>query len=253
MKRQEFLKVLENKRLNDDVFLIVLGSKNQLPPMLPGQFVQVKAESEKVFLRRPFSIHDVDYAENNFSLLVQIVGEGTKAISKMTKGDMVDVIYPLGNFFSMPVDGQKPLLIGGGVGVAPILFMARYLVNKGFKPDILLGFRDIKRVIEYEQFIEIGKVFVTTEDGSLGIKGYVTNHHALYSGIYDIVYCCGPEPMMKAVSAICKNKGINCEVSLENMMGCGIGACLCCVVDTVKGNVCTCTEGPVFNVNQLRW
>ncbi len=253
MKRQELLKVLENKRINDDVFLIVLGSKNQLPPMFPGQFVQVKVESGMVFLRRPFSIHDVDYAENNFSLLIQVVGEGTKAISQVVKGSMVDVIYPLGNSFSMPVDAQKPLLIGGGVGVAPIFFMAKVLTNKGFKPDILLGFRDIKRVVKYEQFIEVGKVFVTTEDGSLGVKGYVTDHPVFNSGIYDVSYCCGPEPMMRAVAGICGEKDIKCEVSLENLMGCGIGACLCCVVDTVRGNVCTCTEGPVFNINQLKW
>jgi dihydroorotate dehydrogenase electron transfer subunit len=253
MKRQELLKVLENKRINDDVFLIVLGSKNQLPPMLPGQFVQIKVESGRAFLRRPFSIHDVDYAENNFSLLIQVVGEGTKAISRIVKGAMVDVIYPLGNSFSVPVDAQKPLLIGGGVGVAPIFFMAKFLTNKGFRPDILLGFRDIKRVIKYEQFIEVGKVFVTTEDGSLGVKGYVTDHPVFNAGTYDISYCCGPEPMMRAVAGICGEKGVKCEVSLENLMGCGIGACLCCVVDTVRGNVCTCTEGPVFNINQLKW
>jgi dihydroorotate dehydrogenase electron transfer subunit len=108
MKRQELLKVLENKRINDDVFMIVLGSKNQLPPMLPGQFVQVKVESGMVFLRRPFSIHDVDYAENNFSLLIQVVGEGTKAISRVVKGSMVDVIYPLGNSFTCPLMPKSP-------------------------------------------------------------------------------------------------------------------------------------------------
>lgn len=253
MKRLEILKVLENKRLNEDTFLIVLGSKSQLPKMFPGQFVQVKVENNNVFLRRPISIHDVDYAGNNFSVLVQVVGEGTKSMARLSPGSVLDVVFPLGNSFSMPQAGEKPLLIGGGVGIAPLKFLAKQLIINGFKPDILLGFREVKRVICYEDFIEIGKVFVTTEDGSLGVKGYVTDHPVLVSGEYDKVYCCGPEAMMRAVAAKCKENGIKCEVSLENLMGCGIGVCLCCVVDTVNGNTCTCTDGPVFNIDQLKW
>lgn len=253
MKRLEILKVLENRRLNDDTYLMVLGGKLQLPKMLPGQFVQIKVDNNKVFLRRPISIHDVDYAGNNFSILFQVVGEGTKTMSMLATGSVVDVVFPLGNSFSMPQIGEKPLLIGGGVGIAPMKFLAKQLVEKGFKPDILLGFRDVKRVICYEDFIEIGKVFVTTEDGSFGIKGYVTDHPILISGEYNRVYCCGPEAMMKAVAAKYKSNGTICEVSLENLMGCGIGACLCCVVDTINGNTCTCTEGPVFNIDILKW
>lgn len=254
MKRQEILKVIKNQQINKDTCLIVLSSKLQLPKMQPGQFVHVKVDrSVQTFLRRPISIHDVDYSGNTFSLLVQIVGEGTRALSQLPMGASIDVIYPLGNSFSMPAKGERPLLIGGGVGVAPLLFLAKQLNINEFKPDILLGFKDVKHVVEYNSYMELGKLNVTTEDGSIGVKGYVTDHPFFLSGSYDVVYCCGPEPMMKAVAKYCKTRKIRCEVSLENLMGCGIGACLCCVVDTKKGNVCTCTEGPVFNIDTLKW
>ncbi|MBO7522578.1 MAG: dihydroorotate dehydrogenase electron transfer subunit [Bacteroidales bacterium] len=253
MKRQELLYVIDNKKLNDNTFLMVLGSKTQLPDMEPGQFVQIKVDAGRTLLRRPISIHDVEMSENNFSILVQVVGEGTKALSKLPAGSNVDVIYPLGNSFSMPSNGETSLLVGGGVGIAPLLFLAKRMKSNNMKFDILLGFRDVKRVIEYEKYIEIGKVYTTTEDGSFGVKGFVTDHSIMTSGQYDRVYCCGPEPMMRAVAKLCKELSINCEVSLENKMGCGIGACLCCVTDTINGNVCTCTEGPIFNTNILKW
>lgn len=253
MKRQELLNVIENKKINESTFLMTLGSKTQLPKMEPGQFVQIKVDNGKTFLRRPFSIHDVEPSENKFSMLIQIAGEGTRFLSTLTTGSKVDVVYPLGNSFSMPSPCSNSLLVGGGVGIAPLLYLAKHLKNSNMKFDILLGFKDVKRIIEYEKYIEIGKVYVTTEDGSFGVKGFVTDHTVMTSGNYDYVYCCGPEPMMKAVAKLCKERSIDCEVSLENKMGCGIGACLCCVTDTVDGNVCTCTEGPVFNINRLKW
>ena len=128
-----------------------------------------------------------------------------------------------------------------------------YLKENGFSPDILLGFRNKDRIIEYEEYVELGEVFLTTEDGSRGEKGFLTDHPVLRSVNYDMVYCCGPDPMMKAVAGYCIKNDIACEVSLENLMGCGIGACLCCVVDTVKGKLCTCTDGPVFNIKELKW
>lgn len=108
-------------------------------------------------------------------------------------------------------------------------------------------------MIEYDDYAALGNVYLTTEDGSAGEKGFLTGHSVLQSTDYDFVYCCGPDPMMRAVTAYCRDKNIGCEVSLENLMGCGIGACLCCVVDTVRGNLCTCTEGPVFNTRELKW
>jgi dihydroorotate dehydrogenase electron transfer subunit len=253
-KRVESLKIIDKQRLNKDIFILELTGKEKLPDMLPGQFAEVKVEgSLETFLRRPFSVHDINYGQNTFKLLIQIAGKGTKVLSEMDKGDYLNLIYPLGNSFSLPEKEQKILLIGGGCGVAPLLFLGKYLKANGFNPDILLGFRNSERMIEYDEYLKIGRVFLTTEDGSQGEKGFVTDHTVLQSTGYERIYCCGPEAMMKEVGLFCKGKNIECEVSLEHLMGCGIGACLCCVVETVKGNLCTCTDGPVFNINDLKW
>ncbi len=253
-KRIESLKIIDNKRLNNEYFTLVLSSASLLPEIKPGQFAQVKVDgSPETFLRRPISIHDIDTSKNSIKMLIQIAGRGTEKLSKLKPDDYLNIIYPLGNSFSLPQKGTRPLLAGGGCGIAPLLFMARYLNENGFRPDILLGFRNKERILEYEEYVEFGEVFLTTEDGSKGEKGFLTDHPVLKSVKYDKVYCCGPDPMMKAVSAYCRNNKVECEVSLENLMGCGIGACLCCVVETVKGNLCTCTDGPVFNIKDLKW
>jgi dihydroorotate dehydrogenase electron transfer subunit len=253
-KRIESLEVIENLRLNSEYFILTLLAPGTLPEIRPAQFAQVKVErSPDTFLRRPISIHDVDRHANTVKLLIQILGSGTETLSRLSKGDSLNLIYPLGNSFSMPEAGQKVLLAGGGCGIAPLLFLAKYLREKDFAIDFLLGFRNRDRVIEYEKYSSLGKVFLTTEDGSIGEKGFLTDHPVLNENRYHKVYCCGPEPMMKAVASWCRKTGAACEVSLENLMGCGIGACLCCVVETVRGNLCTCIDGPVFNINDLKW
>lgn len=253
-KRIENLKIIDIRPLNNDFFIIELLSENRMPEILPGQFVQVKVEgSPETFLRRPISIHNVDHEQNTLKLLVQIAGKGTLALSKLDKGDVVNIIYPLGNSFKLPLKGGKSLLVGGGCGVAPLLFLGNYLKSKGYAADILLGFRNRERIIEYEEYQKIGNVFLTTEDGSLGEKGYVTDHSLFLTHRYDMIYCCGPESMMKAIALYSKKNNIACEVSLENLMACGIGVCLCCVVETKKGNLCSCIDGPVFNINDLKW
>jgi len=253
-KRIEDLKVIENKRLNNDFFILRLSGDTKIPDFKPGQFVQVRVDgSSETFLRRPISIHDVDYGTNTFKLLIQIAGKGTEKLSKLEKGDSLNLIYPLGNSFSLPESNEKVLLVGGGCGVAPLLFLSKYLVTNGIKPDILLGFRNSERIIEFEEYLKIGKVYVTTEDGSMGEKGYVSTHSIFSTNTYNRIYCCGPDKMMKAMADYSRSRNIICEVSLENLMACGIGVCLCCIVDTVKGNLCTCTDGPIFNVNDLKW
>ncbi len=253
-KRIEDLKVIGNKHLTNDLFIIELSSDEKIPELKPGQFAQVKVVgSPETFLRRPISIHDVDFAGNSFKLLIQIAGKGTETLSKLLTGDRLNLIYPLGNTFSLPLINEKVLLIGGGCGVAPLLFLGKHLKSNGCKPDVLLGFRNSERVIEYEEYLKIGEVFLTTEDGSKGEKGFVTQHSVLSPAKYDRIYCCGPDSMMRAVAEYSKRTNAGCEVSLENLMACGIGACLCCVVDTVKGNICTCIDGPVFNIKDLKW
>jgi dihydroorotate dehydrogenase electron transfer subunit len=253
-KRIESLKVIDNKPLKKDFFIIELESSGKLPEMKPGQFVQARVDrSQETFLRRPLSIHDVDFVRNTFKLLVQVVGKGTESLSKLNKGDYLNLIYPLGNSFTLPAKGARTLLVGVGCGIAPLLYLGRYLKSQGIIPDILLGFRNRDRILEYNDYEAVGNVFLTTEDGSAGEKGFVTGHSLLGKARYDKVFCCGPEMMMKAIAGLCRKNNTDCEVSLENLMGCGIGVCLCCVVDTVKGHLCTCTDGPVFNIKELKW
>ncbi len=253
-KRIDDLKVVGNKRLTDDIFILELSGNGKLPDFRPGQFVQVRVDgSPGTFLRRPVSIHDVNWEQNTFKLLIQVAGNGTLTLSRLEKGDILNIIYPLGNSFTMPSGNKKILLAGGGCGVAPLMYLGKYLKSNGYAPDILLGFRNSDRIIEYEEYLKIGEVFLTTEDGSRGEKGFITSHSVLSEKRYDKIYSCGPASMMKAVAEYSRKNGIECEVSLENLMACGIGVCLCCVVDTVRGNLCSCTEGPVFNINELKW
>ena len=253
-KRVEYFTVRENLSLNNGLFILEISGNQKLPELKPGQFVQVKVEgSAETFLRRPISIHDVDYGSNSIKMLVQVAGNGTLSLSGLKKGENLNIVYPPGNSFTIPDKDKSILLAGGGCGVAPLLFLGKYMKSLGLKPEILLGFRDSDRVIEYEEYESIGPVYLTTEDGSRGEKGYLTDHSILKQHRFDKMFCCGPEPMMKAVAGYCRQNDIDCEVSLEHLMACGFGVCLCCVVDTVKGNLCTCTEGPVFNTKDLKW
>lgn len=248
-------KIVENIKLHNIYSLLKLSPvSGSLPEMLPGQFVQVAVDGSKsTFLRRPISINNVDRENNQLWLLVRRTGDGTARLIEMSAGEIVNIVLPLGNSFSAPDDtNARLLLVGGGVGVAPMLYFGKYLRSQGYKPEFLLGARSAVDVLQLDEFKSIGEVHISTEDGSLGEQGLVTKHSAL-THKWDKIFCCGPAPMMKAVASVARSIGADCEVSLENMMACGLGACLCCVEKTVKGNVCVCTEGPVFNINQLTW
>lgn len=248
--------IVENKHIHDNYSLLILTPKTgeKLPEMQPGQFVQIAIDGSKsTFLRRPISINFVDYNNNQLWLLVRRAGEGTAHLLSLQSGDCLNIILPLGSSFTIPTDKtSRLLLVGGGVGIAPMLYLGYNLKNKGYNPEFLIGARSAKDILELDELKSVGTVHISTEDGSLGEKGLVTTNSVLSSPI-DFIYCCGPAPMMKAVAKVAQNIGSECEVSLENMMACGVGACLCCVENTVKGNVCVCTEGPVFNINQLTW
>ena len=241
--------------LSDKHVLIKLTDDKPLPEMLPGQFVEVRVDnSPSTFLRRPISINNVDYDRNELWLLVAAVGDGTRQLHKLQKGDHLNCMLPLGNSFTMPTDSaQKVLLVGGGVGVAPLLYFGKRIKAMGGEPTFLLGARSAKDVLERELFEQVGRVFITTEDGSEGEKGFVTNHSVLAQEHFDRISTCGPKPMMMAVARYAFKNDIECEVSLENKMACGVGACLCCVEKTVEGNKCVCKEGPVMNIKKLTW
>lgn len=246
--------VCSNEALNDRNHLLkVMPAGNEtLPEMHPGQFVQILVDnSPHVFLRRPISINFVDREKNEIWLLIQKIGEGTGKICSIPAGGIINLIYPLGNSFTLPERNGKFLLIGGGVGTAPMLFLGKKMKEMGIGPTFLLGGRSEKDILQRADFERYGTLYCTTEDGSLGEKGFVTHHSILKENRYDFIYTCGPKPMMVAVAKYARDHDIECEVSLENLMACGFGACLCCIEKTVRGNICACTEGPVFNINEL--
>lgn len=253
------------EHLSDKHVLIRLTDQKPLPDMLPGQFVEVRVDgSSSTFLRRPISINFVDREANELWLMVAMVGDGTRKLGELQPGDTLNCVLPLGNGFTLPSDrnaghtkapqnaGHKMLLVGGGVGVAPLLYLGAELQKQGCEVTFLLGGRSKKDLLELDLFNKYGRVCVTTEDGTMGEQGFVTNHSVL-SESFDKIFTCGPTPMMKAVARYATEKGICCEASLENMMACGLGACLCCVEKTTEGNLCVCKDGPVFDIQRLLW
>ncbi len=243
------------ERINEKYVLIRLADDKPLPDMLPGQFVEVRVDnSPTTFLRRPISISFVDRSRNELWLLVAAIGDGTRAMASLAVGSRLNCLLPLGNGFTMPSStSERVLLVGGGVGVAPLLYMGAEMRRCGCEPTFLLGARRSADLLLLDHFRRYGRVFVTTEDGSAGERGFVTNHSVLQSEHFDRIQTCGPKPMMVAVARYAAAAGIDCEASLENMMACGVGACLCCVEKTTEGNLCVCKEGPVFNINKLLW
>ena len=237
---------------NETYFSLTLKHPDRLPEIAAGQFVEVEVPGNKqVMLRRPISIHDVDTDSNTLTLLIQVVGKGTRTLSQLSVGDRLNLVYPLGHGFTL--EGQKVLLVGGGAGIAPLLHLSKCLSAKGVRPTILLGGRTAALIPVQEAFKPYGNIHFSTEDGSLGEKGLVTQN-SIFPADYDHIFTCGPTPMMKAVARHALAKGIACEVSLENMMACGVGACLCCVVDSDEGHKCVCKEGPVFDAKRLaKW
>ena len=249
------LKVVSVESLSDKHVLIKLTDEKPLPEMKPGQFVEVRVDhSATTMLRRPISINFVDREKNQLWLLVAMVGDGTKQLGKLQAGDTLNCMLPLGNGFTMPTQKeQKYLLVGGGVGVAPLLYFGKMIKDFGAEVTFLLGARKDTDLLELDEFAKIGKVCITTEDGSAGEVGFVTNHSVLENEQFDMISTCGPKPMMVSVARFAKKAGVECEVSLENKMACGVGACLCCVEKTTEGHKCVCTDGPVINIKQLTW
>ena len=244
------------ERLSEKHVLMRVTDVEPLPEMLPGQFVELRVDgSPATFLRRPISINFVDRTKNELWLMVAMIGEGTRQLGRLRAGDKLNCVLPLGNGFTIQSGKtalHKTLLVGGGVGVAPLLYLGAELKQQGGEVTFLLGGRSAKDVLELVFFNRYGRVCVTTEDGTMGEQGFVTNH-SVFAESFDKIFTCGPTPMMKAVARYAKEKDIECEASLENMMACGLGACLCCVEKTTEGNLCVCKEGPVFNTKRLLW
>ena len=239
-------KLIKNEEIADGIFDWIVENPNLSKLAQPGQFAHVKVPGKT--LRRPISICDA--TENTLRLVFQVKGEGTEIMSKIKTGEEVEILAPLGNGFKIE-KGKKYCFIGGGIGVPPMLYAAKQAEN----PLVITGFRDKSLVILQEDFKKNGaEVVLTTDDGSAGVHGFVTD--VLKERLSDIdgVCACGPIPMLKAISEICKGK-VPCQISLEERMGCGIGACLVCACKTKlngeEGYTHVCKNGPVYNAEEV--
>lgn len=250
--------VVENTRISNGYALLRLqaaaGARVDWEHIYAGQFVQVEVFSDSFALRRPISVHDVDKDARELSLLVRVAGAQTEKLCNSQIGSKLNLILPLGRGFDISTSGNRPLLVGGGVGTAPLLYLGKVLNNSEIRVAFLLAAKTSADLLRVDEFRKYGDVIVSTDDGSTGHKGFAAANPALYQEDWSKIYCCGPMPMMKSIARIANERNIDCEVSLENKMACGLGACLCCVEDTSDpGNVCVCTDGPVFNVKRLNW
>ena len=240
---QVFLKIIENTALTSNVYKMVLqGDVSGITA--PGQFVNIKLEG--LYLRRPISVCDI--SEDTLTIIYKAVGKGTQQMAKMTEGTL-DVLTGLGNCYDLSEAGEHPVLLGGGVGVPPMYFLARKLLAKGKKVSVILGFNTASEVFYENEFKALGAdVTVTTVDGSYGTKGFVTD--VLKDMNYSYFYTCGPEPMLKAVYRTSYTSG---QMSFEKRMGCGFGACMGCSCKTITGYKRICKEGPVMRKEETFW
>ena len=245
MYKRDMYTVLENKKIAKDVFLMVLEGDTKYITA-PGQFINILVEG--FYLRRPISICDWD--DKTITIIYKVVGKGTEAMAEMLPGKKLDILTGLGNGFTTQPGSEKPLVIGGGVGAPPMYGVAKHLVEKGLKPTVILGFTSKDDVFYEEEFKALGcEVYVTTNDGSYGTKGFVTDVIKNLEG-YDYFYTCGPLPMLKAVAMGTECSG---QLSFEERMGCGFGGCMGCSCKTLTGNKRICTEGPVLLKEEIIW
>lgn len=242
--KQGIYKVVKNEQLTESVYRMVLeGDTSDL--LKPGQFVNLTVEG--CYLRRPISVYDWD--ENTVTIIYKVVGEGTEKMSQWQEGLECDVLTGLGNGFTITESGDKPLLIGGGVGIPPMYGLCKRLIAQGKKPTVILGFNKADEIFCKEEFEKIGaETIVTTVDGSFGVKGFVTD--AMKELEYTYFYTCGPMPMFKAIEKTAVGSG---EYSFEERMGCGFGACMGCSCKTKYGNKRICKDGPVLKREEIIW
>lgn len=242
MYKQDIYNILSNELIAKAVYKMVLEGDTQYITA-PGQFINIKLEDK--FLRRPISV--CDYDESTITIIYKVVGSGTEYMATLKAGDKLDILTGLGNGYTI-VDAEKPLLIGGGVGVPPMYNLCKKLIECGQKPTVILGFNTKEEIFYENEFKALGaEVRVTTVDGSYGVKGFVTD---AFPEEYDYFYTCGPMPMFKAIEAKATTSG---QYSFEERMGCGFGACMGCSCKTKYGSKRICKDGPVLKREEIIW
>lgn len=246
MYKKGTYRIVENRPLTPNVYRMTIEGDTQWITR-PGQFVNI--EIEGLYLRRPISV--CDYSQSDITLIYKVVGRGTEAMSRMQAGQTLDVLTGLGNGFNADIECHRPLLVGGGVGVPPLYRLAKDLIARGRKESVVLGFNTAAEVFYADEFRALGAdVYVSTADGSLGVKGFVTDAIRDKGIDFDYFYACGPLPMLRALCQACATPG---ELSFEERMGCGFGACMGCSCKTLTGNKRICKEGPVMKREEIIW
>lgn len=244
MLKQDIYIIEKNECISKNTFEMILSGDTKAFTA-PGQFLNIKLDG--FYLRRPISV--CDYDDNTITIIYKVVGKGTEKMSEMKKGEKLDILTGLGNGFDISKSGDKPIVIGGGAGVPPMFNLAKELIKSGKKPTAILGFNSEEEIFYKEEFEKIGAdVIITTVDGSVGTKGFVTD--AIKTLDYTYFYTCGPEPMLKAIYNNTKTSG---QLSFEERMGCGFGACMGCSCKTKYGNKRICKDGPVLIKEEIIW
>ena len=246
MYKKDIYTVISNTPLTKDVYRMVLEGDTEWITR-PGQFVNI--ELEGLYLRRPISISDWD--ERTITIIYKVVGRGTEQMSKMAQGIKLDLLTGLGNGFDTSIESERPLLVGGGVGVPPLYRLAKDLLAQGKQVSVVLGFNTSSEIFYADEFKALGvDLYISTADGSMGVKGFVTDAIREAEIKFDYFYSCGPLPMLKALCDCCEVSG---ELSFEERMGCGFGACMGCSCKTLAGNKRICKDGPVMKREEIIW
>lgn len=253
------MKVVSQTELAPHIQSLVLHAPEIASEIQPGQFVNVQVPGDKSqIMRLPFTFARADQHLGTIELIYQVVGDGTRRLSQVSAGESLSVLAPLGSGWRIEKsDFARVLIVCGGLGLAPVLPLARALGHRGIEFDVALGAPSANRVVGVEHFLSYGarEVLVSTDDGTQGHHGFCTalSEKLLGENTYDLIATCGPEPMMRIVVRQAEEAGIACQVSMERGMICGFGVCMSCVVDTPRGRVCVCTEGPVFDAQEVIW
>ncbi|MBO5717354.1 MAG: dihydroorotate dehydrogenase electron transfer subunit [Alistipes sp.] len=246
MYKKDIYTILSNEPLTPAVYRMVLEGDTQYITR-SGQFINIELEGK--FLRRPISVSD--YNDTTITIIYKVVGSGTEQMREMQPGKKLDILTGLGNGFSTDNNAQRPLLVGGGVGVPPLYNLCKRLISEGKKPSVILGFNTESELFYFDEFKALGvDVYCSTADGSVGTKGFVTDAIRENSVEFDYLYTCGPLPMLKALYAATEVDG---EYSFEERMGCGFGACMGCTCKTKYGNKRICKDGPVLKRDEIVW
>lgn len=261
-KFQELGRVLACEEVATGTFLMEICAPQVCNSACPGQFVHVTlVESPVQLLRMPFCVYDCNPQIGSIEICFQVVGEGTRQLSGATIGDKIDVVGPIGTGWSMPQDAKHALLIGGGMGSAPLNLLARELCQRGVKVDVAMGAFSADRIACRERLAKSaeesgGQLLIATDDGTEGVHGFCTlisDDLLSKDDSYDYVCVCGPFPMERNACKLPLELGVPCEASFEKLMACGIGACLSCIVETVEGRKRCCVDGPVFDARKVVW